>query len=102
MRPQPRWAVRRQVLAYHRESTPVAGLLPLHQLANASSSKGMPALPAVSGSKMAFVEERAKGAVNFAPTILAMGERAKTKKMLDKAQRPQRSPAPDEDLGRLD
>ncbi|HEV8061003.1 MAG TPA: hypothetical protein VGP68_14075, partial [Gemmataceae bacterium] len=69
---------------------------------HSSSSKGMPALPAVSGSKMAFVEEMAKAAVNFAPTIMAMGERAKTKKMLDKAQRPQRSPAPDEDLGRLD
>jgi hypothetical protein len=63
----------------------------------------MPALPAVSGSKMAnaFVEEMAKAAVNFAPTILAMDERNKTKKML-KSQRPQRSPAPDEDLGRLD
>jgi hypothetical protein len=70
---------------------------------HSSSSKGMPALPAVSGSKMAnaFVEEMAKAAVNFAPTIMAMEERAKTKKML-KAPRSQRSPAPDEDLGRLD
>jgi hypothetical protein len=43
----------------------------------------------------------AKAAANYVPAIMAMEEREKTKKML-KSQHAQRSPAPDEDLGRLD